>query len=215
MTRHIWDVVRAFSRRWLELGSDDRRRVFDAGAALIQRWYTDAIQARLATLSALRAYCLQHGLQSELEDIVGWPSRQAFDNPIVDGRRVFARYPHFRDGSGIPDSCFELTSRVKVRRRAIRAELRDTTLHLAGRAYLRYLGAPTIILRRWPFGPEHRLSTTSIPTPHLRDRYRVYPDAGFALTIDLATCADGRPLKRGVWEAWLSVQSVRCGAPFA
>ena len=217
MTRHMWDVVRAFSRRWLELQPADRERVFEAGAALIRRWNTEAIQARLSPSRALRAYCLQHGLQSELEDIVACSKRQAFDDPIVDGHRVFARYPHFRDGSGIPDKYFELTGRIKVRQRAARAELVGTTLQVSGEAHLSYLGGvPTIILRPWPLGREHRFSTWPVSTPQLRDRYRAYPDAGFRARIDLATAADGRPLKRGLWQVLLSVSRtpVRFTVPF-
>jgi glycosyltransferase involved in cell wall biosynthesis len=206
MARHIWDVVRAFSWRWLALEPAEREHVFNAAAALIQRWNNDVIQAQLAPPVAIRAYCLQHGLRSELEDIVACSPRKALGDPIIDGRRVFARYPHFRDSSGIPDSCFELTNRIKLRRRATRAELGGTTLQLSGEAYLTYLGGDTtVILRRGPLGPEFRCPTMSFSTPQLRDRYRAYPNAGFTTTIDLATAADGRSLKRGLWEVLLSV----------
>jgi hypothetical protein len=54
-------------------------------------------------------YCLERGLLAELEDIVAQPHRVAFGDPIVERGRIFARYPHFRDASGIPDRCFDIT----------------------------------------------------------------------------------------------------------
>ncbi len=207
MTRHIWDLVRAFNRHWLALEPTERRRVFDTAVPLLNRWNTAGIQAQLSPPLALRAHCLQHGLRSELEDIVACSSRTAYGNPIVDGARVFAGFPHFRDESGIPDSCYEITSQIKIRRRALRAELEGTSLRLSGEAYLNHFGGDTkIVLRRWPLGLERRFyPTTSTPTPHAGDRYRARPDAGFAATIDLATAAEGRPLSRGAWQILLSI----------
>jgi poly(ribitol-phosphate) beta-N-acetylglucosaminyltransferase len=208
MTRHIWDLVRAFNQRWLALEPAERGRVFDAAVPLLKRWNTDSIQAQLSPPLALRAYCLEHGLRSELEDIVACSSGTAYGNSIVDGARVFAGFPHFRDESGIPESCFEITNQIKIRRRATRAELEGTTLHLAGEAYLTHFGGDiTIILRRWPRGPEYRFPARPISTPHLRDRYRAYPHAGFATAIDFASAADGRPMRRGAWQILLSVGS--------
>src|SRR5215210_8344647 len=123
MKRHIWDVVRAYTWRWLPLEPEERHRVFEVGSELVKRWHTDYIQRRLPAWLGVRAWCLEHGLERELEDIVGTPASVAFGDPIVEERRVYARYPHFRDASGIPDACFDITRRIELRQTDTRAEL--------------------------------------------------------------------------------------------
>jgi hypothetical protein len=55
----------------------------------------------------------------------------------VDGGRVFAWLPGFRDPRfGVPDECYELTDDVKLRSRVDTAELTADSLTLAGTAYL-------------------------------------------------------------------------------
>jgi poly(ribitol-phosphate) beta-N-acetylglucosaminyltransferase len=206
MARHIRDIVRAMNSRWVSLPPDERRRVFESASALVKEWHTDRIQAALPPRRALRAYCLRHDLLPELEDIVRASEADAFANPIVEGTRVFARYPHFRDGSGIPDSCFELTDRIVLRRRVDRARIDGTRLQLSGQAYLSLVGGPTtVVLRRWPWGPERRFPATATPTPGLRDRNATYPAAGFTADIDLATAEGGQPLPPGPWQVELTV----------
>jgi glycosyltransferase involved in cell wall biosynthesis len=206
MARHTRDIVRAFNSRWLSLPPLERRRVFESASGLLKKWHTERIQATLRPPRALRAYCLQHDLFSELEDIVRASEAAAFSDPIVDGTRVFARYPHFRDAAGIPDSCFELTNRIVLRRRVERAEIEGTRLRISGHAYLTVVGGRTdIVLRRWPWGPERRFPATPTPTPALRDRNASYPQAGFTAEIDCATAEGGRPLPPGPWQLSLAV----------
>ena len=210
MTRHIWDVVRAFKTRWRLLEPEERRQLFETGSALIKRWHTDRIQRSLPAWLAIRAYCLRHDLPTELEEILACPGEIAFGDPIVEGRRVFARYPHFRHTCGIPDSCFEITDRIELRQQDVRVELVGHTLRLSGKAYLSLLGgSTTIILRRWPWGREFSFPTDPVPTPRLRDMQVPYPNAGFSVTIDLAAVADGRPLLPGSWDVLVSVGTRR------
>ncbi len=210
MARHIDDVVRAFSPRWLALEPEERRRVYEAGSNLIKRWHTDRIQRTFAPQDAIRAHCLGHGLATELEDIVGCPPSTVFGDPVVEGHRVFARYPHFRDASGIPDSCFEITDLIAPRQRVTRLVVAGSTLSLSGEAFLKYLGgSTTILLRRRPWGSEYRFPTEAVATPDLKDRNTPYPDAGFTVAIDLATAADGRPLAPGTWDVLMSIATSR------
>jgi poly(ribitol-phosphate) beta-N-acetylglucosaminyltransferase len=207
MRRHIKKVTRLYApRRWLALAPEERRRVFEAGRALLDRWHTDAIQRALPAWTAIRTYCLQHGLLAEMEDIVACPPGVAFRQPLVEDDRLYARYPHFRDAAGIPDSCFDITSHVVPRHTLGRAAVVDGSLELAGQAYLSLVGGSTIVeLRRWPVGPRWQFETRSVGTPDLRDRVIKYPEAGYAVTIDLATAAGGRPLPRGTWSIHLSI----------
>jgi glycosyltransferase involved in cell wall biosynthesis len=205
MSRHIWDVLRPFYRPWLTLEPTERRRVFDLAAALIREWHTERIQLNLPPGQALRAHCLQHGLVAELEDIVGCPARKAFGTPIVEDGRVFARYPHFRDAAGIPDRCFEVTGRIRLKQHLTRLAVVDGALEVAGEAYLAYLGGPTtIVLRHWPWGSELRFPTEMVPTPHLRNRDVDYRKAGFTGRVPLDP-QDGSAVSRGSWQLYLEV----------
>ncbi len=108
MRRHIVDVLRAFTPRWTKLVPERRRQVFELGAQLIERWQTSARSLDTTPAQALRLYCLEHGLQPELEDIVDTPAKVAMRDAFVDGGRRYARFPHFRDEAGIPDRYFEI-----------------------------------------------------------------------------------------------------------
>jgi CDP-glycerol glycerophosphotransferase len=206
MFRHIRKMLRKFGGRWLASDPDERRRVFDAGAAILERWHTPRIDRALAASEAFRAYCLQHGLLAELEDFAACPQETAYGDPLVEGGRVYARFPHFRDASGIPDRCFDITRELAPRHDLERAAVMDGTLTLTGQAYLRLLGGETVVeLRRWPRGAAFRHQATRVPTPELRDKTIRYPRAGYRAAIDLRSAADGRPLPRGTWDVWLSI----------
>ncbi len=210
MVKHIIEILRPFRPRWLAREPEDRRRVFDAAAAILRRWNTKRIALALAPWDAIRAHCLEHALELELEDIVACPARAAFGDPIVEGRRIFARYPHFRDAAAIPDRCFDITRRVRLQRRLARAVTVGGTLQLSGHAYLSLVGgSTTVVLRGWPLGPTWQCATHPTTTPKLRDQQTRYPNAGFSASIDLATAAGGRPLPAGAWSLLLRVGTGR------
>ena len=166
LRKHIRKLSRKFGRSWRALEPDERRRVFDAGAAVVRRWHNERIQRAMPAREAIRAYCLQQGLLAELEDIAACPPDVAFRDPLVERGRIYARYPHFRDGSGIPDSCFDITSDVVADQRLKRAAVAAGVLQLTGEAYLRLVGgATTVELRRWPRGATWRFAAPALPTP--------------------------------------------------
>lgn len=199
-------LMARFRRPWLRLPPDERRAVFDAGAGIVQRWSNARVLRLLPARAAVRAYCLEHGLFHELEDIAACSQSAAYRAAIADRGRIYARYPHFRDRSGIPDACFDITREISLEQTLTRADVKNGRLELAGEAYLRRVGGNTTIdLRRWPFGRVVRFPATPVPTPELRDAVVSYPMAGFTAVIDLATAATGQPLPRGVWAIDLSV----------
>jgi CDP-glycerol glycerophosphotransferase len=201
MRRHFKKIAGRFGGTWRSFEPDERRTLFELGAEIVRRWHTERLERLLATRARLRIHCLQHGLLTALEDVVATSTSAAFSDPIVEGRRIYARYPHFRDGLGIPDRCFEISDDVRPKVRLTRADLTDARLRLAGEAYLTLVGGTTTIeLRRWPRGPRWRFDAPPLPTPLLRDGSATYPNAGFDLEIELATSADGRPLSRGTWQ---------------
>lgn len=208
MAKHLERLAWTFNRRWAALDADERRRVFDTGAEVARRWLTAGIQRRLPAWAAIRTWCLQHGLLGELEDIAMCPPHVAFRDPVVEGGRIFARYPHFRDGSGIPDAWFEITKRVIPVQHLVRAAVVGGRLELAGEAYLALVGGSTTIeLRQWPRGATWRFPTTAVATPDLRDKIVAYPEAGFEVAIDLSAAQDGRPLSRGTWALRLVIET--------
>ena len=206
MIRHIVEVVAAFKAGRLEPAADERQRVFDAGSAIIRRWHTERMQRRLPPWAAVRARCLQDGLRTELDDIVAHGDAAAMARPVVEGHRVFAGYPHFRDAAGIPDRDFEVTSRLALSHHLRGATIDGGVLRLAGEAYLAPIGGTTtVVLQRWPWGRAFRHPTVKVSTPGLRDGRGRYPAAGYATAIDLATASAGRPLPTGSWDVLVSV----------
>jgi hypothetical protein len=167
--------------------------VFEAGAQIVRRWSTPSLERRLAQQARLTVHCLAAGRLAELEAITRAPRGEAYRNPIIEDGRVFARFPHFRDGSGIPDTCFEITDDVSMEARLDRVEIRDGHLELAGDAYLRLVqGTATVQLRRRLWGGRRSYPTERVATPRLRDRRVDYPEGGFRVAIDLRTVPDGR-----------------------
>lgn len=206
LLRHIRKLLRKFNGGWLRLPPAQRREVFEAGAAILARWHSTMMDRALPAWASIRAYCLQHGLFTELEDVVRCRPETAFRTPIVERGRIYARYPHFRDGSGIPDRCFNITREVVAAQRLDRAAVVDGRLELGGEAYLALVGGTTVVeLRRWPRGTAWTFEVEPRPTPDLRDRNVAYPMAGYRSAIELATAAGGRPLPRGTWSVRLSV----------
>lgn len=203
-------IASLLDRRWRSLEPEDRRRVFQAGADAVRRWSGPGIRRSLPAWASIRLYCLEHGLLAELEDIVATPREIAFGNPIVEGKRVFARWPHFRGDSSIPDECFDITQELVPQVRLDRAVLVDARLELAGAAFLRLVGGTsTIEIRRWPRGGRWSHDTIAVPTPDIRTPARDYPAAGFKASLDLATLAGGRPLPKGTWSIHLTVGTDR------
>jgi glycosyltransferase involved in cell wall biosynthesis len=188
MTKHIERLTRLFGRPWRSLEPSERRRTFDLAAAVLARWHTGLIGRVLPPWAAIRVYCLQSGLFAELEDIAASPLRVVFGDPVIEGGRIFARYPHFCDGSGIPDRCFDITHRVVPIHRLTRAVVEGDTVLLSGEAYLTLVGGVTIVqVHRWPRGGTQRYETTAIATPDLSDSMVRHPAAGFDVAIDVAS----------------------------
>jgi CDP-glycerol glycerophosphotransferase len=187
MAKHIERLARLFDRRWRSLDPTERRRTFELGDAVLTRWHTSLIDRVLPAWAAVRVYCLQRGLLAELEDIAACPPRVAFGDPIVEHGRIFARYPHFRDASRIPDRCFDITHQVVPVDRLRMAAVVDDTVRLSGEAYLTLVGGVTSVeVRRWPSGPALRIPTTVVATPGLRDAVVRHPAAGFDVALDVS-----------------------------
>jgi hypothetical protein len=107
----------------------------------------------------------------------------------VDGERVFAWLPGFRDPRfGVPDDCYELSDDVKAKARIDTAELTPETLTLAGTAFL---------TRSVRTGPQERVALVlsrsdqpDVVVPGIRHRR---PDL---------VSGGGTALRRHAWSGW-------------
>jgi glycosyltransferase involved in cell wall biosynthesis len=206
IVRHMMKIAAKYRAGWAASDPAARHRAFVAGAAIAARWASPLVIETLPRWAALRTWCLAHGLEAALVDIASVPPARAYRQSVVEGDHVFAGFPHFRDGTGIPDRCFDIARELSIEQRLDRAALVDGRLELAGQAYLQRLGGTTTIeLRRWPRGERLVVPTEVVPTPQLRDRHVRYRTSGFRATIDPRTVAGGGRIRRGSWTIRLVV----------
>jgi hypothetical protein len=189
-----------FGRRWARLDPVERRRAFDAGATFAREWSSALTSHFLPRWAAIRVWCLRNDAPAALVDIAAVPPDVAYREAIVEGRHIYARFPHFRDETRIPDACFDVRREVKPSVAIRSIGLDGSILAIEGSAYLRMLGGSNVlVLRGWPDGPLYSIAVEAVPTPDLHDLKAVHPLAGFRGRVDLSRIADGGALPRGVW----------------
>ncbi|MBZ4318064.1 glycosyltransferase family 2 protein [Streptomyces huiliensis] len=197
---------------------------------LIEPYYHEGLAARLPAMVRLRCHLIREGLLDELLTVVRWEldrgaasygittlAASAAQGPdiVTEDGRAYAEYPYFRDSTlNIPDDCYDITSELRVRHFLETAELDGGSLRLAGHAYVHRISGEAdveLLLRKRGGSVEHRLPVRRVPTPDLGadedgGQFR-YPDAGFDVTVDLATAAGGAPLGPGLWDFTLAVDA--------
>ncbi|MFJ4278938.1 glycosyltransferase [Streptomyces massasporeus] len=187
-------------------------------AEVIAPLWHEGLNDRLSAMARLRLHLVRHTMLDELLELVRFESelgRKGVATPVlVDGGRAYARYPYLRDPSrGIPDACYDVTRRLGVRHRVTRAELRGSSLHLAGHGYLHRIATEDVttelLLRERDSGTEYRLPVTHTPTPGLGteddEGHYVYETAGFEVSVDVHTAAAGSGLPDGLWDISLVI----------
>lgn len=163
------------------------------------------------------AHRITHSLlrQGKLELLLDFMRHYASDpawEVLVEGDRVYAVYPFFRDAeANVPAECFEVTWRVKVRHALSDISWRDGVLHLEGLAYIDLLDSgqteSELVLRERASRAEYTLPITRTATPgHPTEMWRkpfTHDCAGISADIDPLTAADGDRLPAGVWDVCL------------
>ena len=206
LRRPIRKIAALLGPVWAARPPGERRAAFEVAAGVLRRWSTPRLEAASPSWAALRLHCVRHGLLAELEAIAAVRPADAYGHPLVERGRVYARYPHFRDATGIPDRRFDITRELVPEQRLVEASLRAGRLELAGEAYLRLVGGTLEVeLRRWPLGARHRVTPVVVPTPALRDKVAAYPRAGYRAVIDLATIGGGARVPAGDWSIHLVI----------
>ncbi|WP_171161775.1 glycosyltransferase family 2 protein [Streptomyces sp. I05A-00742] len=208
---------------------DTQDKLLEELGDLIEPYYHEGLAARLPAMVRLRCHLIRQGLLDELLTVVRWEldrgaasygittlAATAAHGPdiLTENGRAYAEYPYFRDSTlNIPDDCYDITSELRVRHFLETAELRGGALRLAGHAYVHRISTRDIstelIVRKRGGKAEYRLPVRHTATPGLGadedGGYFDYGDAGFDVTVDLATAADGAPLSAGLWDFTLAV----------
>lgn len=197
---------------------ETQEKMLDQLAETIEPLWHEGMNERLSAMARLRLHLVRHRMLDELLELLDFEkqlARSKVATPVlVDGGRALARYPFLRDPErAVPDLCYDVTAQLGVRHHVTRAELRGTTLHLAGHGYLHRVETQDVttelVLRERDGGVEYRLPVTHTDTPGLgadqdQGRY-TYDRAGFEATVDITSAADGEPLADGLWDISLAV----------
>ncbi|MFE4860376.1 glycosyltransferase family 2 protein [Streptomyces sp. NPDC056670] len=209
MERHFHgEILGMFGEPYLARDAAGRAEMAAAAKVLLDEWTTDRIMAALPPRLRLRAHCLRHGLVDELTEIVRADTGTTPGPAHLDGERVYAAYPYFRDAErAIPDSAYDLTSRVRLVQRVDSYAWEGPVLRLAGSARLSEIDPAGhgvgVLLRRQGY-------TYWVPA-------ETADDGTYTLRVDIGRAADGEPLPEGLWtmrivvtaggiakEAWLA-----------
>ncbi|MFF7332855.1 glycosyltransferase [Streptomyces sp. NPDC008150] len=197
---------------------DEQHKTLARLAETLAPLWHDGLHDVLPPLARLRMHLVRHTMLDELLELDRYERELAESGVsaplLVEDGRAYVRHPFLRDpGRGVPDACYDVTALLSARHHLTRAELRGTTLHLAGHAYLHRVAthdvATELVLRERGTGTEFRLPVTHTDTPGLGDdedkgRYP-YERAGFEASVDVTTAAEGGPLDDGLWDVSLDV----------
>ncbi|PAZ11825.1 glycosyl transferase [Streptomyces sp. SA15] len=198
-----------------------QEKALDRLAEVIAPLWHEGMNEQLSAMARLRLHLIRHRMLDEVLELTRFekePARIQATTPLLcDNGRAYTRYPFLRDPArAVPDSCYDVTDKLSVRHLITRAELRGTTLRLAGHAYLHRVETHAatdvtteLVLRERDSGTEYRLPVTHTATPGLgadEDEGRLrYEYAGFEASLDIGTAADGKPLVDGLWDISLAV----------
>ncbi|MFE2374632.1 glycosyltransferase family 2 protein [Streptomyces sp. NPDC059398] len=229
--RHLTIEVQNLLSHLMREPRDEQEKTLAQLADVIEPLWHEGMNDQLSAMARLRLYLIRHRMLDEVIELFRFEKELAgkqVSTPLhLEDGHAYALYPFFRTpASPVPDSCYDVTDRLAVRHLVTRAEIRGTTLHLAGHGYLHRVETPNVttelLLRERDSGTEYRLPVGRTATPELgadEDKgWYTYEKAGFEARIDLADAADGLPLADGLWDISLTLgvqgitRSVRIGS---
>ncbi|WP_434589415.1 glycosyltransferase [Streptomyces sp. A5-4] len=208
----------------IHLAAEKDREVQEKNLAdlreMLTRSYPDSLKERLNALTRLRAELILRGMLDELIELerVDGAHRRAGTAPevLVEDAHAYARLPFFRDPArGIPDDCYDISRELQTRHRLDSVALDGSLLKMTGHAYLRRVGAGRIstelVLRERESEAEYRVPAEQVASPGLGadedGGVHGYGHAGFSVTADLRTLADGECLSRGLWDVFVALDA--------
>jgi hypothetical protein len=210
------EVINILPRLAQEPNETARLAGFETIKGWVDRWYTRPIAWRLSPLHRIALNLVRRGNYAEVAALFPeWPATKNW-NVVVEGDRVFADYPYFRDPAlAVPDDCYEITRRLKAHCHIDRVTRRERTVAIEGYAYVDLLETDgmqaSVLLRRRGGGAEYRVPTDVVAHDGLAaeewNRVITRETSGFVATLDPATVANGAFLPAGWWEAWIRIAS--------
>ncbi|WP_131738617.1 hypothetical protein [Actinomadura roseirufa] len=151
------DVLRVYDHRYLDLDHLQRERLVEGTRRVLgEEGLSDAARAALPASVRLRAFCIQNGLDAELERLIRDEAEGSPAGAVVVGGRIYALYPYLR---GVPRQDADITTEVGVDHRLEAAGWQGGRLRIRGTAALQRVDtdrtAVDIVLRERVSGQEH------------------------------------------------------------
>ncbi|WP_207935771.1 hypothetical protein [Actinomadura sp. KC216] len=151
------DVLRVYDHRYLSLDRVQRERLVEGTRRVIgEEGLSDAARAAMPASVRLRAFCIQHGLNDELERLISDETKGILAGAVVVGGRIYAMYPYLR---GVPRQDADITAEVGVDHRLDAVTWQNRKIRIRGFAALQRIEtdrtAVDVILRERTSGREH------------------------------------------------------------
>lgn len=196
LRRHFaWELGKVLRRELPAVGEAEQAAVAAAVAELADRYLTDRIADGLGLGSRLAFRLAQAGDVDNLRELVTVPDPDATDlaatRPLaLDGDRVYAALPGFRDGHGHPDAWYDVTDKKRTRTR-VKEGLTAPWMRLDGHVL--------VVTAEVPFTPDSagnlRVSLVRVPpgkpVPRARRAERGQADEGVDFPVALTAGGDG------------------------
>lgn len=191
---------------------ETRWRAMSECRELLEAYATPAVFRKLPRPLTVRLELIRQGRFAEAERLIAFELDKEKAELLIEGGRVFRRFPFFRDPEvGLPDEFFEVTHTLRAKHRLNKLNWTGTTLNLVGHGYIEQL--PTrapgvqVVLRERRSGDERRFRAYSTPTPKLNAATRAERGlAGFEARLDLSAADGHHPIPPGLWDVFLNVR---------
>jgi glycosyltransferase involved in cell wall biosynthesis len=210
------EVINILPRLAAETDPVAQRAGFETVKSWADRWYTKPIAYRLSPLHRIAINLMRRGMLEEtLALFPEWPPSKPW-NVIVDGERVFADYPYFRDPAlAVPDDCYEITRRLKAHCHIDAVTRRDGVATITGYGFIDMIETVGMqvhaVLRRRGGGAEYAVQAALLPRLGFGteewNRKILRENSGFEVRLDPSTAAGGQALPAGTWDLALRVAS--------
>ncbi|MBT2452051.1 glycosyltransferase family 2 protein [Streptomyces sp. ISL-43] len=190
---------------------ESRWRAMSECRDLLEAYATPAVFLKLPRPLSVRLELIRQGRFAEAERLISFELDREKAELLIEGGRVFRRFPFFRDPEvGLPDEFFEITHTLRAKHRLNRLSWSGTTLNVGGHGYIEQL--PTrapglkVVLRERRTGAEHRFRVYSTPSPKLNAATKMERGgAGFEARLDLSGADGYHPITPGLWDMYLYV----------
>ncbi|WP_308198666.1 glycosyltransferase family 2 protein [Actinomadura litoris] len=210
LVRHFeLEVLYGLDRRLLTAPEDVVDRVMDGMRRLCEDFLTPSVMMRMRPRYRVLAHSVRSGRRELLMRII---ERAAASEPVpllVDKARAYVAYPGFREpGASVPDTYFDVTDRLRVRRSLTALGWDGDRLGLGGTAVVSRLDPAdrtiALLLRDKRSGGEHRVPCEAGGVGEDGDGGGD-GEGGFTAALDPATAASGSPLPAGTWDLHVEV----------